>query len=154
MMNDSASPLFYVTAPNGRLRLMTMAYGLLLFVWLTPEDNAVWPVALLGVGLALLTMVWMVRRRLGGSAFPARYVPIGAAVMGGSVGLGAALAAGGFMFFKNALHAHVFWDFPPEMVVAMLTRAPAWALAGGLAGMGMGCLWIWQRSVSRNAIEP
>lgn len=121
-----------------------MGYGLLIFIWLSPEDNAVWPVALIGLGLALLSTVWLIQRRLGGSVFPARYVLIGGILLGGIVGLGGALSATGLMFFKNALHAHVFWDFPPAMVLAMLTRAPSWALAGGLAGLGIGCLWLWR----------
>jgi hypothetical protein len=144
-MNDAAPPLFYVTTPNGRLRSITLAYGLLLFVWLSPEDNSVWPVATLGVGLAILSLVWFIRRRLGGSAFPAHYVPIGAALLGGIAGLGGALSSAGLMFFKNALHAHAFWDYPPAMVVAMLSRAPSWAVAGGLAGVGIGFLWVWWR---------
>ena len=135
-------PSFYVTPPNGWLRTTTLAYGLLLFVWLSPEDNGVWPVALLGVGLALLSMVWLIRRQFGHSAFPAGYVPVGAALLGGIVGIGAALSTAGFMFFKNALHAHAFWDYPPAMVVAMLTRAPSWALAGALVGIGTGFLWL------------
>ena len=135
-------PSFCVPPPNGRLRTITLVYGLLLFVWLSPEDNAVWPVALLGLSLALLTMVWLVRRRLGNTAFPARYVPIAAVLLGGIVGIGAALSAASLMFFKNALHAHAFWDYPPAMVVAMLSRAPSWALAGALVGIGTGFLWL------------
>jgi hypothetical protein len=146
-MPEATSPLFYVTTPNGRLRTITLVYGLLLFVWLTPEDNTVWPVALLGIGLALLSVVWFVRRRLGGSAFPARYVPISAALLGGIVGLGGALSSAGFMFFKNALHAHAFWDYPPAIVGAMLSRAPSWAVAGALAGFGLGCLWVWYQTI-------
>ncbi len=141
--------MFYLAAPSRRLRLLTMGYGLLLFIWLSPEDNAVWPVALIGLGLALVSLIWLIRRRLGGSTFPAQYVPISGALLGGIVGLGGALSSAGLMFFKNALHAHVFWDFPPGMVVAMLTRAPSWALAGGLAGLGMGCLWVWRRGADR-----
>ena len=145
-MNEGAWPVFYVALPNGRLRTISLGCGLLLFVWLTPEDNTVWPVALLGVGLALLSMTWLVRRHLGGSAFSARYVPMGGALLGGTVGLGGALACAGLMFFKNALHAHAFWDFPPAMVVAMLTRAPNWALAGGLVGISAGLLWVWRKT--------
>jgi len=147
-MNDELTGLFYVAAPSRRLRLLTMGYGLLIFIWLTPEDNMVWPVALLGFGLALLSIIWLVQRRLGGSVFPARYVLMSGALLGGIIGLGSALSSTGLMFFKNALHAHVFWDFPPGMVAAMLTRAPSWALAGGLAGLGVGCLWLWWKSAA------
>jgi hypothetical protein len=147
-MNDSVSTVFYVTPANGRLRTISLSYGLLLFVWLTPEDNTVWPVALLGIGLALLSAVWLLKRRLGGSAFSARYVPMGGALLGGIVGLGGALACTGLMFFKNALHAHAFWDFPPAMVVAMLTRTPSWALAGGLVGISAGLLWLWRKNIT------
>ncbi len=147
--DDKSTGLFYIAVPNRRLRLLTMAYGLLLFIWLTPEDNTVWPVALSGLGLALLSIIWLIQRRLGGSVFPARYVLISGALLGGIVGLGGALSSAGLMFFKNALHAHVFWDFPPGMVVAMLIRAPSWALAGALSGLGIGCLWLWRRSSSQ-----
>ena len=119
---------------------------MLLFVWLTPEDNTVWPVALLGIALALLCTTWLVRRRLGGSAISASYVPVGTTLLGGITGLGGTLATAGFMFFKNALHAHVFWDFPPAMVMAMLTRAPSWTLAGGLMGISAGLLWLWRKT--------
>jgi hypothetical protein len=144
VMSNKIDEMFYIPAPDRRLRLLTMGYGLLLFIWLSPEDNVVWPAALMGVGLALLGSVWLVQRWLDGSAFPAQYVPIGAALIGTIVGLVSALSAAGLMFFKNALHAHIFWDFPPGMVAAMLTRAPSWALAGGLAGLGIGCLWLWR----------
>lgn len=44
----------------------------------------------------------------------------------------------GLMFFKNALHAHVFWDFPPAMVVAMLTRAPELGISWCVGWIGDG----------------
>ena len=144
-MQDSTRSVLMVTAPGRRLRAATLAYGLLVFIWLTPEDNTVWPVALLGVGLAFLCVMWLVRRHLGGSAVSARYVLAGCALLGGMVGLGGTLATAGLMFFKNALHAHVFWDFPPGLVGAMLSRAPSWALAGVFIGTAVGCLWMWHQ---------
>ena len=146
-MDKKLSPQFDVTVANRRLRSTSLAYGLVLFVWLNPEDNAVWPVALLGVGLALLIVMWMVWRWFGNKALSARDVAIGAALLGGITGLGGALSSAGLMFFKNALHAHVFWDYPPAMIMAMLTRAPTWALAGGLVGIGAAILWIRHRMI-------
>lgn len=61
-MEDQLTGLFHVAVPNRRLRLMTMGYGLLLFIWLTPEDNTVWPVALVRI------RVGSIERDLAGSA--------------------------------------------------------------------------------------
>lgn len=124
------------------MRFISLAFGLAVFIWLSPEDNTVWPAVVLGTGLALLSVMWFVYRRLGGHILLTRDVLFGAALLGGITGLGGALGSAGLMFFKNALHAHVFWDFPPAMVAAMLTRAPSWALAGALTGLGVGLLWI------------
>lgn len=119
-----------------RLRLLTVMYGLIVFLWLMPEDHQVWPVTGLGVGLALLVVTRVTLRRLGGRPFPPRYLLQGAVLLGALVGLGANLAAVGLMFFKNALHAHLFLDYPVGLMGAMLARGPGWALAGGLVGLG------------------
>ncbi len=136
--------VFSIAKPGSGLRLITVVYGLLLFVWLSPEDSVVWLVAVLGMGLSALMLTWLVQRRLGGSTIPAAYVPTAGGLLGTICGLGGTLGAAGLMFFKNALHAHVFWDYPPALVAAMFTRAPVWALAGGLVGVGLSLLWLWQ----------
>ena len=139
--------MFYtVTKPDKMLRTITLVYGLLLFIWLTPEDNSVGMVAVLGVSATMLALLWTVRRQLGGRAVPAAYLPVAGILLGMMVGVGSTLAAAGLMFFKNALHAHAFWDYPPQMVVAMLNRAPQWAAAGALAGLGLSLLWVWKAS--------
>jgi hypothetical protein len=46
------------------------------------------------------------------------------------------------MFFKNARHGHLFPDYTLEMMLAMLSRAPAWAIAGGLFGLSLGLGWL------------
>lgn len=125
-----------------RTRLLTMAYGLILFLWLTPEDNRVWPVALLGAGLAGVLLVRWVLNTLGGKAVAARWIVPGALLLGILAGAGACVATVGLMFFKNALHAHVFVDFPAPLMLAMLERAPVWAAAGGLVGLGAALAWL------------
>lgn len=149
-MNSRAYP---IGKPGRRLRTLTLVYGLLLFVWLTPEDDTLWTATLLGVGLSLLVLVWWVGSRLGGRAIPAAYLPVGGVIAGAIVGVGAALCTASLMFFKNALHAHPFWDYPPSLVAAMLGRAPVWLLAGGLVGLGLGLLWLWQAARSNESIK-
>lgn len=134
--------MLQLPSANRRIRLLVMGYGLLLFLWFTPEDNQVWPVVLLGWGLAGLLVGVNVMNRLGGKWIPGRYLLPGAVVLGGLTGLGASVATAGLMFFKNALHAHLFVDFPTPMLLTMLERAPAWGLAGALAGLGVALAWL------------
>jgi hypothetical protein len=137
--------------PNRRLRLFIICYGLLLFVWFTPEDNHVWPATVLGLGMMLLVVVWNVLSRLGGKIIATQYVLLGAVVLGVLVGAGTSLATTGLMFFKNALHAHLFVDFPTPLLLAVLERAPAWGLAGGLVGLGAALAWL---SLRQDTHEP
>ncbi len=85
---------------------------------------------LLGVGLALLLALRVVPRPFSGPAWAV-------VLFGALLGAGTSVAAVGLMFFKNALHAHVFLDFPPALLLALLSRAPGWALAGALGGAGV-----------------
>jgi hypothetical protein len=122
--------------------MVALPFGLLALLWLSLEDTAVWPVSLLGLGLSALLNLFLALDKLGGRAIPRIYAPPLAALLGILIGLGASIAAAGFMFFKNALHAHVFLDFPPGLMLAMLERAPAWALAGGLSGLGLSLIGL------------
>jgi hypothetical protein len=125
-----------------RTRLAALAYGLILLVWLSLEDQTVGPVALLGLGLGLIVVTLTIFAKLGGMVIAARLVPLGLLLVGVLVGVAGCIAAVLLMFFKNALHAHLYLDFPPGLMLAMLARTPAWALAGGLAGLGIGLGWL------------
>jgi hypothetical protein len=46
------------------------------------------------------------------------------------------------MFFKNARHSHLYPDYPPEQLLAMLGRAPIWMLAGAFLGLSLGLGWL------------
>lgn len=124
------------------LRRLIVLYGLLVFAWLSPEDNLVWPPVVLGFGLVLLIILRWGINTLGGRALTPREILVGAPLLGLLIGLGTSISAAGLMFFKNALHAHVFLDFPPLLMLAMLERAPAWGLAGMLIGLGLAFAWL------------
>lgn len=132
----------HLPRPGRRIRWAGLLYGLALLLWLSVEDNHVWPVAALGAGLAALLALVNLLGRLGGQDVPARCAVVGAAALGALVGLGAAVATAALMLFKNALHAHLFLDYPPGLMLALLSRAPVWALAGGLVGLGLLLLWM------------
>jgi hypothetical protein len=124
-----------------RLRWTALVSGVVTFLWLGREDNAVWPVTLLGLTLTILIGLTLALGQLGGQTIPRRYLLPGAMLSGALVGLGTALTTAGLMLFKNAWHAHLFLDYPVGLLLAILARAPAWALAGALVGGGLALVW-------------
>jgi hypothetical protein len=134
--------MIQIPTPNRRLRFVVMIYGLVLFLWFTSEDNQVLPVTLLGWGMAALVIFMSLVNKLGGRQIAARYAAPVALVLGVLVGLGSGVATAAFMFFKNALHAHLFFDFPAPLMLAILERVPYWGLAGGLTGLGAALAWL------------
>ncbi len=123
-------------------RRLALGYGAALFLWLSVEDNAVWPVTLFGLGLCVLIMGLTTLDRINLTTVPAHWLPVVSTVFGLLVGIGTAVATAGLMFFKNALHAHVFLDFPPALMLALLQRAPQWGAAGALIGLSVGLVWL------------
>jgi hypothetical protein len=128
-------------------RLLALGYGIALFGWLSVEDVETWPAALFGLGLSSLIVVLWTLDKMGGHRLAARHMPAGGLLLGAVIGLGASVATALLMFFKNARHAHVFPDYPAGMIVAMLERAPLWAAAGALAGLGLALAWLALRGV-------
>lgn len=137
------------TTPNKRPRrlvLFTLAYGVAVFLWLTPESDSVVPVALLGLAGMALTAAHV--------AAPYRLRLLVLPVWGALIGAGGALATAGLMFLKTALHAHPYPDFSPLLMLAMIERAPAWGLAGALAGLGLAVLLPILRTRSGHPAPP
>lgn len=121
-----------------RLRLLALGYGVALWLWFSVEDNAVWPAVIFGLLVTLILLAFTFFDKLKDVwVLPA---------LAGLAGMGTAVATAALMFFKNAMHAHVFWDFPPGLMIAILQRAFAWAAVGGLAGLGLTLLWLWLKS--------
>jgi hypothetical protein len=138
---DRLNILFRIPVRSRRLRGLALIYGALVMLWLSREDNDVVGVVVLGCGLSLLLLVIAVTGQFGGRHISATFVLIGGMVLGLLAGLGTALTTTGLMLFKNALHAHLFLDYPPYALLGILQRAPAWALVGALVGLGLGLAW-------------
>jgi hypothetical protein len=128
--------------PGRWLRWLMLGYGVAVFIWLAVEDVSTWPVTVFGWALALLISVLITLDKLGGRRLAARRAPLLSGFVGLTVGLGSSVAVTVLMFFKNARHGHLFPDYPPGMMLAMLERAPVWAAAGGLIGLGLGLGWL------------
>ncbi len=137
--------------PGRRDRLAGLGIGAALLLWLSVEDNHVWPAALLGAALAVLLVTLNLLQHLGGRDLPARWVVPGGGLLGMLAGLAASVVTAGLMLFKNALHAHLFPDYPPGLLLAILERAPVWALAGGLTGLGLAFGWRWWQTTGHKS---
>jgi hypothetical protein len=124
-----------------RTRLLTIGYGVMVFFWLRIEDNSVLPAVIGGLGLSLLGAHLWLTKNLSGKILRLGYLVIGSVSFGVVCGLATSAVAAGLMLLKNGMHGHVFPDFPFGVIVEILQRAPVWALAGGLAGLGLALAW-------------
>jgi hypothetical protein len=123
-----------------RLLLVSLAYLGVVTFWVGPEDS-IWAAAVLGGLGALLGMLNIVTLRLGGREFsPVRWLLL-ATLGGGFTGLAASGVTAALMVIKTAVHSHgPFTDYPPDVVMAILMRAPLWAAAGLLLGAAYGLI--------------
>ncbi len=119
------------------LRLATIAFSIALLLWLGVEDSHVLPVTLFGATGALLLAL-----HKGLAYFRRPHAPgvraVALAAVGVLAGGGAALGAAFLMLLKTGLHGHGFPDYPLAQILTVLARAPVWALAGALVGLGLG----------------
>jgi hypothetical protein len=132
--------------PQARwLRTAALIWGVLTFLWLAPEDDSVLPVLLLGFSVSVLMVAWLVIRLNAAPWMHSWGALLAAAVFGALIGAGTSLSTVLLLLFKNARHAHLYPDYPPEILLETLARFPVWALAGGLIGIGLVCLrWVLQ----------
>lgn len=118
-------------------RYLAIFYGVILLVWLTTESAHVLLTTLLGLGLALLIVVLSALYRLGGHSYRTRFWLPAFAIGGTLTGLLTAFTTFMLMLFKNVQHAHLYPDFPNSVMFGIVSRAPMWALAGGLIGTAL-----------------
>ena len=110
--------------------------GVAILLWSSLEDRDAVLVSMLGaLSAAAISLTLLDRARLRCGSATTR-----ALMAGALVGALSSVTTAALMLFKNLRHAHVFPDYPPAMMLAALERLPWWALAGALAGFGIGIL--------------
>jgi hypothetical protein len=129
---------FTIPVWHRRHRLWAIAYGALLFFWMSSEQNTLWVVSAFGAGLAVLGLAGLAMRYGAGQVFRNR-LGLGL-VFGAGSGFCAVWVTLGLMIFKNAWHSHALPDFPAPVVLGLADRLWAWTLAGALWGLGL-ALW-------------
>lgn len=134
--------MIQIPTRNPTLRWAVILCGVSIFLWMSPEDNHIWPVVVLGTSASTLAVSWWVTGRFGGMHFNYASMLILSSTFGIIAGMGSAIITALLMFLKNARHSHFFPDFPLEQITAMLERAPVWAIAGGLIGLGLALIRI------------
>ncbi len=139
-----SKPLLIPAYPR-RLSLITLVYGIGVFLWLSPEDS-VWLVALLGTGLSLILTAHAVFKLGSGRRLRARVWFPGAVALGAIVGMGAALMTMLLMLMKTAVHNHLYPDYSFGVMAGIFQRVGAWAVAGALVGLAGALLLSIRRS--------
>ena len=110
--------------------------GLAILLWSGLEDSDAAAVTALGALAAISLTLLLLARLSAGRRVRSTHI----ALAGTLAGALASLCVAALMLFKNLRHAHIFPDYPAEMLLAVLERLPLWAIAGGLAGLGIGLL--------------
>jgi len=132
-----------VTMPHPNLitRLLIILAGITVLLWSGVEDNNVIGVTVLGTLLTILGVSVFIMSRFGGLELTQSSVLKLSPIVGGLIGAGSAISIVLLMLFKNVRHAHVFPDYPPQMMLDTLTRLPLWTISGGLIALGLALLW-------------
>lgn len=120
----------------GSLTVITLIYGVFTFFWLSAEDS-IWLVSLLGLILALLSVIHAVFRVASTRTFRPRVWIPGLIVLGALVGAGGIIATMLIMLVKTSLHGHLYPDYPFPLISGMAERLGVWTLAGGLVGLAL-----------------
>lgn len=130
-------PIQNRSKPARRLLLVS---GIAVLLWSGMEDNDALLVTLLGTLLATAATMMLLASRRFHPVMTRGSRPMQGALAGALIGKLASVATPLLMLFKDLRHAHIYPDYPAGMMLATLERMPAWALAGGLAGFGIGLL--------------
>jgi hypothetical protein len=132
-----------LSEPKTKARFLLIGYGLILVIWMSLEDKRAVSVALLGTGAAIIYLGTWILSRFSGQDIALRFWFTGFILSGIGLGAASALSTAILMFFKSSWHEHLYPDYPPQMIAAMLARMPFWAMSGALFGLAIAiCLLL------------
>jgi hypothetical protein len=130
----------FTISPYPRLlTFLTLLFGAFVFVWLGTEEDSVWLVSLLGLGISLLATAHAIFR-LSGRTFPPRVWIMAAVALGALIGAGAVAGTILLMLMKTSMHSHIFPDYSFPLISGIFERLPTWILAGALFGLASALL--------------
>jgi len=122
------------------LKWVTAVYILYALVWMSLEGSLV-RVVIMGAGTTAVSLAYLTRRFWSNRTLPRGVQLGGTAVLGLLFGLGSGLLTLLFMAVKTGLHAHGP-EFTPQQIAWVWQQTPLWALAGLLAGLGLGMITL------------
>lgn len=129
--------MFTIPPFNYLNRLLIIVAGITLLIWSGLEDNQVGGVVVLGWILAVFVIVLFIQSRFGGKSISTTVLLRISPLLGATIGASASLITVMLMIFKDIRHGHVFPDYPPQLMLAILERLPIWAISGGLIAFGI-----------------
>lgn len=129
-----------------RVRWNSILCGAVIFFWSGLEDNDLTAVTVLGVWSSItLISLWIISHK----GLPTSNKAMWALISGAGAGIMTSLCMAGLMLFKNVRHSHLFPDYPVEMILGILARAPFWAVGG--MGISIG-VFLWIRAFTKQDI--
>lgn len=120
-----------------KMRLIALGWGILIFLWSSIEDNNVSGVTVLGWITSLIVVSFGLMSRFGGICISGKKSLMAGAGIGAIIGASASLSIAILMLFKDVRHAHIFPDYPPQMIVAILERLPIWTIGTACIALGL-----------------
>lgn len=136
--------------PQNNARFLLVGYGLCLLIWLSLENRNMLFVAILGTGATIIYLGVAIFNRFHGRELRLRvWLPL-MMMLGAILGALSTVTTASLMFFKSSWHGHLYPDFPPQMILSMLTRIPYWAISGALIGLCCGLvILLYQAQASK-----
>jgi hypothetical protein len=132
----AASDFSSSSVVHRRLRLVALAIGVGVILWLPFEDTGVNGV----LAFSVLICGWWAARSLLNAPISEGSLIRRHVFFAALAGLGVSPLALLLMALKTGLHSHPSPDYSPEQLGAVLVSTPVWVLASVLLGVGSG-LW-------------